>query len=95
MTVCLSVRVDLGRQPSPSEAIDSESVKSAAMVSQAVGFDRNKGGKRFWRSIHLLVLRVLVTAANVGEREGERVLKPVKQMGSSVSRLHTMGRCRF
>jgi len=44
------VRVDLGRQPSPSEAIDSESVKSAAMVSQAVGFDRNKfikGGKRF------------------------------------------------
>jgi len=39
----------------------------------------------------LLVLRVLVTAANVGEREGgRRVLKPVKQMGSSVSRLHTI-----
>jgi len=44
----------------------------------------------FWRSIHSLVLRV-VTAANVGEREGgRRVLKPVKQMGSSVSRLHTI-----
>jgi len=38
-----------------------------------------------------LVLRVFVTAANVGEREGgKRVLKRVNQMGSSVSRLHTI-----
>lgn len=45
------VRVDLGRQPSPTFAIiDSQSVKSAAMVSQAVGFDGGKlikGRKRF------------------------------------------------
>jgi len=38
-----------------------------------------------------LVLRVFVTAANVGEREGgKQVLKRVNQMGSSVSRLHTI-----
>ncbi len=38
-----------------------------------------------------LVLRVLVTAANVGEREGgKRVLKRVKRMGKGVSRLHTL-----
>jgi len=37
-----------------------------------------------------LVLRVFVTAANVGEREGgKRVLKRVNQMGK-VSRLHTI-----
>jgi len=38
-----------------------------------------------------LVLRVFVTAANVGEREGgKRVLKRVNQMGKAVSRLHTI-----
>jgi putative transposase len=90
------VRVDNDRQPSPSEAIiDSQSVKSAAMVSAAVGFDGGKlikGRKRFVTVDTLgLVLRVLVTAANVGEREGgKRVLKRVKQMGASVSRLHTI-----
>jgi len=90
------VRVDLGRQPSPSEAIiDSQSIKSAAMVSQSVGFDGGKsihGRKRFLTVDTLgLVLRVFVTAASVGERAGgKRVLKQVKQMGSSVSRLHTI-----
>jgi putative transposase len=90
------VRVDLGRQPSPSEAIiDSQSVKSATMVSQAVGFDGGKfikGRKRFLTVDTLgLVLRVLVTAANVGEREGgRRVLQKVKQMGKKVSRLTTI-----
>ena len=69
------VRVDNEREPSPSEAvIDSQSVKSAAMVSKAVGFDGGKllkGRKRFLTVDTLgLVLRVLVTAANVGEREG-------------------------
>lgn len=43
-------RVDNNRQPSPSEAIvDSQSVKSAAMVSSAVGYDaakQVKGRKR-------------------------------------------------
>ncbi len=44
------------------------------MVSQSVGFDAGKkikGRKRFMTVDTLgLVLRVLVTAANVGEREG-------------------------
>ncbi len=38
-----------------------------------------------------LVLRVLVTAANVPEREGAKlVLSQVQQMGDAVSRLHTI-----
>ena len=60
--------------PVPCVAIiDSQSVKSAAMVSKEVGFDGGKlvkGRKRFLTVDTLgLVLRVLVTAANVGERE--------------------------
>ena len=86
-------RVEQARHPSPSEAaIDSQSVKSAAMVSQEVGYDAGKqikGRKRFLTVDTLgLVLRVLVTAASVGEREGGKaVLKRVKQMGKAVSRL--------
>ncbi|KGF72121.1 hypothetical protein DO97_12340, partial [Neosynechococcus sphagnicola sy1] len=38
-----------------------------------------------------LLLRVLVTAASVPEREGaKQVLQQVKQMGQGVSRLHTI-----
>jgi transposase len=38
-----------------------------------------------------LVMRVLVTAANVGEREGgKQVLERVRQMGKAVSGLHTI-----
>ena len=90
------VRVEQERQPSPSEAvIDSQSVKSAAMVSKQVGFDGGKlikGRKRFLTVDTLgLVLRVLVTAANVGERQGgKRVLERVKRMGKAASRLHTV-----
>lgn len=89
-------RVDQGRSASPSEAvIDSQSVKTAAMVSEQVGFDAGKlikGRKRFLTVDTLgLVLRVLVTAASVGEREGgKRVLKRVKRMDKAVSRLHTL-----
>lgn len=88
--------MDNDRDPSPSEAIvDSQSVKSAAMVSEQVGFDAGKlikGRKRFLTVDTLgLVLRVLVTAASVGEREGgKRVLKRVKRMDKAVSRLHTV-----
>lgn len=88
--------MDQDRQPSPSEAIiDFHCVKSAAMVSKAVGFDAGKltkGRKRFLTVDTLgLVLRVLVTAANVGEREGgKQVLKRVKKMAQAVSRLHTI-----
>lgn len=65
------------------------------MVSEQVGFDAGKlikGRKRFLTVDTLgLVLRVLVTAASVGEREGgKRVLKRVKRMDKAVSRLHTV-----
>ena len=92
------VRVVQGRALSPSEAIiDSQSVKSAAMIQQAVGYDvgkQIKGRKRFMTVDSLgLVLRVLVTAASVGEREGgKQVLKRVKRMGCmSVSSPHCLG----
>lgn len=90
------VRVDNYRAATPSEAIiDSQSVKSAAMVSKQVGFDAGKllkGRKRFLTVDTLgLVLRVFVTAASVGERQGgKRVLKRVKRMDKAVSRLHTI-----
>ena len=80
------VRIEQERFASPSEAIiDSQSVKSAAMVSQDVGFDSGKkikGRKRFITVDTLgLVLRVLVTAANVGEREGgKQVLTPCQKI---------------
>ena len=89
-------RVNHDRHPSPSEAIvDSQSVKSAAMVTQAVGYDAAKQVKGRKRHLSVdtlgLVLRVLVTAANVPEREGAKlVLKQVKQMGGVASRLHTV-----
>lgn len=89
-------RIEQERHCSPSEAIiDSQSVKSAAMVSQSVGFDAGKkikGRKRFMTVDTLgLVLRVLVTSANVGEREGgKRVLKRVKQSGRKICRLTTI-----
>ncbi|MGJ3250641.1 MAG: IS5 family transposase [Elainellaceae cyanobacterium] len=89
-------RIEANRYPSPSEAVlDSQSVKSAAGVHQAVGYDpakQIKGRKRFMTVDTLgLVLRVLVTAASVGERQrGRQVLKRVKRMGPRVSRLHTL-----
>jgi transposase len=90
------VRIEQDRHRSPSEAvIDSQSVKSAAGVSAAVGYDAGKqikGRKRFMTVDTLgLVLRVWVAAASVPEREGGKtVLKQVKQMGKKVSRLHTI-----
>lgn len=89
-------RIEIERHRCPSEAIiDSQSVKSAAMVSIAVGYDAGKkitGRKRFMTVDTLgLVLRVLVTAANVGEREGgKQVLKRVKQSPRQASRLTTI-----
>jgi len=75
MTVYEWTRIEQERHPSPSEAvIDSQSVKSAAMVEDGVSYDAGKqikGRKRFLSVDTLgLVLRVLVTAASVGEREG-------------------------
>jgi transposase len=90
------VRVDEERSASPSEAvIDSQSVKTAAMVSEQVGFDAGKlikGRKRFLTVDTLwLVLRVVVSAASMGEREGgKRVLKRLKRMDKAEARLHTI-----
>jgi transposase len=86
-------RIEEGRKPSPSEAsIDSQTVKSAAMLNQEIGYDANKktkGRKRFLCVDTLgLILRVFVTAANVPEREGgKKVLERVKQMKGQVNRL--------
>ncbi len=88
------VRADNGRPGSPSEAIvDSQSVATATMVHNSVGYDNAKhvkGRKRHMTVDTLgLVLRVLVTAASVPEREGgKRVLQKVHQMGEAVSRLY-------
>ncbi len=89
-------RIEQERHRCPSEAIiDSQSVKSAAMVSIAVGYDPGKKITRRKRFITVdtlgLVLRVLVRAANVGEREGgKQVLKRVKQSPRQASRLTTI-----
>jgi transposase len=73
------VRRAAGRNPSPSAAsLDSQSIPTAAMVHEAVGFDSGKkidGRKRFTLVDTLgLSVRVLVTAANVPEREGAKHL---------------------
>lgn len=84
----LWARADRGRPGSPSEAIvDSQSVATATMVHDSVGFDsakHTKGRKRHLTVDTLgLVLRVLVTAASVPEREGG---KQVRRVGASNGR---------
>jgi len=89
-------RIEQDRHPSPSESIiDSQSVKSAAGVSQQVGFDSGKliKGRKILERVDTLglVLRVFVTAASVPEREGgKRVLRRVKRMDKSLCRLTTI-----
>ncbi|WP_027268856.1 IS5 family transposase [Leptolyngbya sp. PCC 6406] len=89
-------RLVSGRAESPSELIiDSQSVKTANFTHEDVGYDGAKHIKG--RKRHLvvdtlgLVLRVLITAANVGERDGaKQVLANVKAMGQRVSRVITV-----
>ena len=89
-------RILSGRASSPSElVIDSQSVKSDAIVSEAVGYDAGKkikGRKRFALVDTLgLMLRVNVIAASTPEREGAKtVFKRVKAMGEKVGRVHTV-----
>ena len=89
-------RVAHGRKASPSElVIDSQSAKTLPLLHQAIGYDGGKqvkGRKRFICVDTLgLVLRVLVTAANVGERAGgKQVLKRTKAMGRKLERVHTV-----
>ena len=84
------------RHESPSEVvIDSQSVKTAAMVHEAVGFDAGKkikGRKRFAVVDTLgLVLRVWVGSAKTTERAGAKTaLKRVKALGKRVRRIHTV-----
>ena len=73
------VRRTAGRDPSPSAAsLDSQSVPTAVMVHEAVGYDgakQIKGRKRFTLVDTLgLLMAVHVVAANVPEREGARQL---------------------
>ncbi len=90
------VRSEQERKPEPSEAIiDSQSVKTAALVSKEVGFDAGKkikGRKRFLTVDTLgLVLSVLVTAASQTERDGGKaVLEKLKSKGKRNGRLHTI-----
>ncbi len=84
------VRIEAERHPHPSEAsIDSQSVKTAAGVHVAVGYDAGKqikGRKRFTMVDTLgLLLGVQVIAASVGEREGgKQLLRQVKQRGQAL-----------
>ncbi|MBA2749794.1 MAG: IS5 family transposase [Tatlockia sp.] len=73
------LRVGCDREVSPSVAIlDSQSVATATMMHRAVGFDANK--KITLRKRHLLVdtlglmIMVVVSAANVPEREGANLV---------------------
>ena len=90
------VRVATLREPSPLEvAVDSQSVETATMISQDVGYDAGKQihGRKRHLTVDLLglVLRVLVTSASVPERQGaKKVLTRVHQMGDKVKRLHTV-----
>ena len=65
--------------------LDSQSVKSAAFVNKEVGYDAAKliKGRKCYLTVDCLglVMRVLVTAANVPEREGgKKGLNQVKAM---------------
>ena len=81
------IRAENDRPESPSEAIiDSQSVPTATLINKAVGFDKakhTKGRKRHTAVDTIgLVLRVVVTAASVPEREGgKQVLQAVSEMG--------------
>ncbi|MEM6519235.1 MAG: IS5 family transposase [Cyanobacteria bacterium P01_D01_bin.71] len=86
-------RIEAGRQPGPTEAvIDSQSVKSAAGVHKAVGYDAGKqikGRKRFIAVDTLgLLLSVFVVAASQPERAGAKLLlRRMQQLGTVVRRL--------
>ena len=85
------VRSQQERKPAPSEAIiDSQSVKTAAMLNQSVGYDAGKkikGRKRFLTVDTLgLVLSVFVTAASQTERQGGKaVLERLKEKADAIA----------
>lgn len=83
-----------GRAESPSEVIiDSQSVPTATMVNEAVGYDgakQIKGRKRHTIVDTLgLVMYVLVSAASQPERAGaKRAFEKLMQMKQQVARLY-------
>lgn len=90
------VRSEQERKPDPSKAIiDSQSVRTAAMLNQSVGYDAGeqiKGRKRFVTVDTMgLVLSVFVTAASQTERQrGKVVLQRLKDKSKRIERLHTI-----
>ena len=87
------VRVSENRDPTPSAAsLDSQSVASAVMVDEAVGYDGGKhikGRKRFTLVDTLgLLIAVQVVAANTPERQGaKQLLNQLHQERQRVPRL--------
>jgi transposase len=87
------VRVAQDRDPSPSVAsVDSQTVPTAVMVHEAVGYDAGKklkGRKRFTLVDTLgLLLMVKVVAADVQERDGaKQLLTQMNQERHRVPRL--------
>jgi transposase len=89
----LWVRVSQNREPSPSKAIlDSQTVETATMVSQEVGYDSGKKTKG--RKRHILVdtlgllIVVVITAASVSEQAGaKKVLAKLDSMRERMGRL--------
>lgn len=89
----LWVRVSENREPSPSEAImDSQTVETATMVSQEVGYDSGKKTKG--RKRHILVdtlgllIVVVITAANVSEQAGAK--KVLAKLDAVRDRFHRL-----
>jgi len=87
------VRVSQNREPSPTEAIlDSQTVETASMISQEVGYDSGKKIKGRKRHVLLdtlgLVMVVVITAASVSEQAGaKQVLSKLNQARDCFNRL--------
>jgi putative transposase len=87
------LRASYDRHPSPSAGVlDSQSVKTASMINQEVGFDAGKnikGRKRFTLvDTYGLLIAVSVMAANVPERQGaSQLLKKAKDNSHKNPRL--------
>jgi transposase len=92
------VRISEDREPNPSAAsIDSQTVPTAVMVSESVGYDAGKkikGRKRFTMVDTLgLLLIVKVVAADIQERDGAKQL--LTEMNKERHRVPRLARIWF